>query len=118
MSNSSDFKVDIQYLKLATLNIRGFKNNFKQSSVIRSFKNEKLDIIALQETHLKANDFIRLSKLWSGPILFSEGTNHSLGICILFHKNFNYEETKLIYNNERIMLCSFRVGQDTSFICN
>ena len=70
--------VDRQFLKITTFNVRGFKNILKQSSVLKSFVDEKIDIIALRETHLKANDYLKLSKKWSGPILFSEGSNHSL----------------------------------------
>ena len=110
--------VDRQFLNLATFNVRGFKNNFKQSSVLKSFIDEKIDILALQETHLKAKDYIKLSKKWPGPILFSEGSNHSLGLCILFDKNFKSEETKLIFNNDRVLLCSFKIGQENFYICN
>ncbi len=70
----NDLDIDIQKLTIGTFNLRGFKNGFKQDALIKSFKDQNLNIIALQETHLIEREVDFLKEKWQGPIFFSEGT--------------------------------------------
>ena len=39
-------------LKVATLNVRGLRNSSKQLGIVQKLNRERLDILAIQETHL------------------------------------------------------------------
>lgn len=41
----------------------------------------------LQETHLVADDFTRLQRMWVGKVLGSPAENGKAGVLILIHKN-------------------------------
>ena len=112
-----NLKVDLKTLDIATFNIRGLRNKNKLNAVIDCLKKTRIKIIALQETHLLEKDYEYLEQIWDGPIIFSEGSNYSKGICILFDKYFNDKITH-IFSDDRILLCSFKVGEEIFYLCN
>ena len=57
-------------LKLASLNVRGLKNKFKRLAIFTYLKKQKLDIICLQEAHIKAEDQRIWEKQWGGKVFF------------------------------------------------
>ena len=57
-------------LKILSLNVQGLRNNYKLKSVLRTLKQEKVDIVLLQETYLMEKDLPMIEKLWDGPIHF------------------------------------------------
>ena len=85
---AQQFNVDIDKLNIASFNIRGLRRRKKMNAVIKSLKNSKFEIIALQETHLLKKDIEEFKQLWRDPIIYSEGTNLSKGLCILFNSYF------------------------------
>ena len=116
---ADNLKVDISSLELCTFNIRGLKNTSKANAIINSLKNSKINIIALQETHLIEQDYENyLNHIWQGPIVYAEGTSHSKGLCIMFDSYFKVNDISRIFYNDRILLCSFKVGDEIFFICN
>ena len=110
LSVNQQLNVDKQNLKIGTLNIRGFKNNLKKEALLSFLNETNLDIIALQETHLSHKDYASFK--WNGSVIYSEGTNHSLGLSILFNKSINSNNIKKIFSDERILLCSYKIGQE------
>ena len=113
-----NIEVDIQNLRIGTFNLRGFKNSFKQDALLKTFKDQKLNIIALQETHLENNEIQVLRQKWQGPIYHSDGTAHSKGLCILFDNYFQNYKIELVIKNERILLCSCCIDDNLFFFCN
>ena len=89
-------------MRIATLNIRGLRKKKKMKAVVNFLNKSNLDIIALQETHLLSKDYEHLKEFWNGPVLFSEGTNLSKELCIMFGKYFSSENISIIFSNERI----------------
>ena len=117
--NTNDFSdIDIQSLKIATFNVRGLKNSLKQEAIVKRFKDLKLNIIALQETHLIEQELGLLGKKWQGPIISSDGTNNSKGICILFDCCFDKDKINIIAKNDRFLLCECILGQSKFYVCN
>ena len=66
-----------------SLNARGLRNTFKRKSVLAWIKNQKADIIFLQETHSTENCEALWKKEWKGKIFFSHGTEFSKGVITL-----------------------------------
>ena len=106
-------------LKIATFNVRGFKNQKKRSAVLRNFRLEKLDIIALQETHISDELEIRsLAKLWGGSVHYSPGSNRSKGLITLFHPRFKETDTQVIFHTDRFLISSVLIDNLTFFVIN
>ena len=40
-------------LKIASINARGLRNKLKRISLFKSFKRSKIDIVCIQESHIK-----------------------------------------------------------------
>ena len=92
-------------LQVATFNARGLINKKKRLALLRSFKYEKLDIIALQESHLVEEVCIKdLPTQWRGKIHFSTGTCRSKGLVTLFHPKFAHEHISLLFKSDRIII--------------
>ena len=116
--NTDSFDLEIKNLKISTLNVRGLKNNYKQNAILQAFKELDFDIIALQETHLCENEYFQIESKWDGPCLFSEGTNNSKGLCILFKNLFKNYKIETIFSNDRLLLCALEMGKNIFFIGN
>ena len=87
-------------------------------AVVNSLINSKLEIIAIQESHLLKNEIDSLKQIWQGPLIYSEGTNNSKGLCILFNNYFNNDSISILFSTDRILLCSFKVGEEYFYLCN
>ena len=95
--SGNDANTLIDSFKISTLNTRGFKNKKKRSSLIRIFKQQKLEIIVLQETHkLSEYEERELSLQWGGHVHYSSGTARSKGLITLFNSCFPDSCIKLI----------------------
>ena len=106
-------------LKIATLNVRGFKNKRKRTTLFRKFKSEKLDIIALQETYISNETELReISTQWRGPVHYSFGSNHSKGLITLFNSSFHDNDIDLIFTSDRIILSSVKLENTNIYILN
>ena len=117
-SNDPFFEVDIKGIRIASLNVRGLKNLIKQSAIINHLKTFKIDVLGIQDTHLIQNEENNLKQSWRGPCIFAEGSNNSKGLCILFSNNFNLDQITTIYKNDRILICSLKIGIESFIFCN
>ena len=119
-ATSKGLETDMESLKIATFNVNGLASSkFKKRAIMASLKKCKFDIIALQETHFVKEDYETfMKKNWKGPIIYSEGSTNSKGICILFNNNFQNDKIKVLFLNERFILCSMEIGFELFFIGN
>jgi exonuclease III len=92
-------------LRIASFNARGMTNKNKRKSLFSYFKNNKYDVVCLQETHIIDRDREEWQKQWGGVIFYSEGTNRSKGEVILISKYFK-GEVQLKLSQERILVVS------------
>ena len=84
-------------LKLISLNVRGLRNGNKRRTIFSHLKTQKATIFRLQETYSSSEDKKVWSAEWVGNILFSHGSSHSRGICILLNPSnvtFNLQGVK------------------------
>ena len=94
-------------LKIVSLNVRGLRNGLKRKKIFKMLKENKYDIICLQESYITENVAEIWKKEWGGGMVFSEGTNHGCGQIILIRKQFPYEWEADVVSN-RIMIVRFK----------
>lgn len=70
-------------------------------------KDDKADIVFLQETYLSEIEHSKLKTDWVGQVYFSSFKSHSRGKCILLNRNVHFIFNKLITDpNCRLVLIS------------
>ena len=79
-------------LKLLSLNVQGLRNGNKRRATFSYLKSQKVTIFCLQETYSSPEDKKLWSAKWGASIIYSHGTTHSKGVCILLNPSspFNY----------------------------
>ena len=108
-----------------TLNVRGLRNRVKRRSIFCFLKDQNCDVYFLQETYSEQKDEIIWRGEWGGDILFSHGSLHSRGVCILMNPALNYtfenihkDQTgriisiDLYFNENKLSLCNVYVPND------
>ena len=116
MSNHSGFKGGA--LKIASLNVRGFRNRKKRKGLLYIFKRDNYDAICLQDTHLTLRDRSLIEKEWVGHFHFSKGTNKQYGLLTLFNKKTVDENSKVLFLSNRILISSITINEVDFFIVN
>ena len=104
-------------LRIVSLNVRGMKNKTKRKSLLLHFKNNKYDIICLQESHLTTSDVNLLKREWGGRVYHNEGTSRSRGEVILISKHFK-GEVQVEERHERILIVGVQNESFSFFLAN
>lgn len=74
-------------LQIISLNVRGLRNAGKRKAIFSYLKNQKASIFCLQETFSIKGDEKTWTSEWGGKILFSHGTEHTRGVCVMVNPN-------------------------------
>lgn len=83
-------------ISVASVNVNGARHIRKRAVLYEVFKEKKLDIVFLQETHSDVQEWTRE---WDGISILSHNTAVSGGLAILFSKSFkpvNYDIDEII----------------------
>ena len=104
-------------VSLCTLNVNGFRNTHKRKSIIRILKQNKYDIICLQETHVLNKDRDGWEREWGGLFFSCSNTNQSKGQITLFRKGFPYK-VSTIFSSERTLTSAFETEMGKVNIIN
>ena len=99
MASTSDLKLNI-----ISMNVRGIRNTKKRRSLFSYFKNNKFDIISLQETHLTNKDTNIIEAEWGPNFHISEGTLHSKGMLTLFGFSIKSDDIRLGFKDNRCLV--------------
>ena len=67
------------------MNVRGIRVQIKRRSIFSYLRDHKANIYFLQETYSERADENIRKKNWASELLFSHGTTHSKGVCILIN---------------------------------
>ena len=106
-------------IKSLTLNVQGLRCAKTRQALFRTFKLMRVDIIALQETYLLAEDKTSIEQEWKGPFHMSPATTkHSQGLLTLFNNSLNEFDITLLSSSERILSSSIAFGSETLFVTN
>ena len=104
-------------IKILSLNVKGLRNPVKRRALFLYLKNQRADLYCLQETHSKKEDEIPWASEWGGKILFSHGTEHSKGTCIMQRPNsLFFLKPLLIDPNGRFVFAKINIGDDELFL--
>ena len=69
--------MDINWINFGTLKVRGINENYKIKTLVSDIKKYKLDIVGLQETHMKGSGIVKVDKDYSEK-QFNRGRNPTL----------------------------------------
>ena len=78
-------------LHIITVNVQGIRDKQKRNRFYEWAKNQKADIILVQETHFTDELLPYIRTEWKGEIIHSLGTSQSRGVSIFISKNINAE---------------------------
>lgn len=102
-------------LRIVSLNVRGLRKKHKRAALFNFFKQQKFDIVCLQESHINDKVAHIWEKQWGGKMYYFEGTAYSRGEIILVSKYFTGEVNKekivdrlmvlsILYQNEKLYI--------------
>ena len=86
-------------LEVISLNVNGLRNPRKRKQIFRKLKENKLDVICLQETFVTIDVVEQWEKEWGGELIFNEGTQHEKGQITLIRKNLPFSWSVAIRND-------------------
>ena len=90
-----------------TINVNGLRRKLTRQTVFRSIKKKKIDICFIQESFITDSVKLAFNEDWDGKMIYSPGTQHSLGNIILFDKSFEISNLDIIVKTERLLGVSF-----------
>jgi len=104
---------------LISLNVRGIRDQSKRRSIFSFLKDQKASFYFLQETFSVVEDEPIWKKEWGGRMIFSHGSRHSKGICILIDPSMKENlEYSFSDNAGRIALITVSFNSIKLSLCN
>ena len=109
----------VSRVKIISLNVRGLRNQVKRRSIFSYLKNQKATLYCLQETFSKEEDEKIWSAEWGGQIIFSHGSEHSRGVCLLLSVNSGLSFTTVYADRDgRYIIAKINIGGEQLFVVN
>jgi len=105
-------------LKILSLNVRGLRKQEKQRAIFCYLKKQKASIFCLQETFSKKEDEKIWRAEWGGQIIFSHGSEHSRGVCILVKPNSYPLETIESDEEGQYIFANLKLTTEKLFVVN
>ena len=90
-------------MKIISLNVRGLRNVGERKAIFSYLKNQKPSIFCLQETFSnssKKDDEKIWTSEWGSKIIFSHGTEHARGVCVMVNPNSLFQEKGVEIDHE------------------
>ena len=84
-----------QTLNIFSMNCQGLRNSSKRNDL----KTKNIDILCLQDTHLKASDLSLVEKNWDGEVLLHGLSTNSCGVAILLKNTLQYNTLTIETDN-------------------
>ena len=78
-------------IHLLTLNVQGVRDKNKQARLFQWGKQQKANILFLQETHITNDIQQNFDRQFNGTVAHSPGTSNSRGVAILIHSSINHK---------------------------
>ena len=102
-------------LKLLSLNVRGLRNGNKRRAIFSYLKSQKAIIFCLQETYSSPEDEKLWSTEWGASIIYSHGTTHSKGVCILLNPSSPFNLSSIQVDTEGSFLIAKLTIEENTF---
>ena len=78
-----------------SINVRGLRNKEKRNVFFKWCKDQKADIIFVQETYWTPDIEPVINSEWKGEVFYSHGSNHARGVAVLTKKSIDISLTKI-----------------------
>ncbi len=106
-------------LHFITLNARGLIEKQKRDQIMLWIKNQKADVIFLQETHYTKSIIPFIETEWSGSLFHSFGTSNSRGVSVLISNSapvtvIDHQQT----DDGRVVLVNIEVNDSMYTVVN
>ena len=99
-------------LTIASLNVRGLRDNVKRREVFNWLRRKQLSVYMLQEVHCTENSNHLWAAEWGYQTIFSTYSSNKAGVCILFNNNSNLQIRKLFVDpSGRFIICDIKVNE-------
>ena len=82
--------MNMETIQIESINCRGLRDRNKRLDILEKAKEEKVNILCLQETHLIDTDINQLKQDWNIDYFISGTETNSGGVLIAIDKNFEY----------------------------
>ena len=106
-------------LKVATFNVDGINNFNKRNSIFEKLKEEKIDIIFLQETHVELKNIREVKEHWQGKSIWNPGpSGKSRGTAILFGGNKVTIQNTTTDETGRLIVAKIKIQNDIIQLIN
>jgi len=93
--------MNIQDVKIVSLNVKGISNPVKRSKILSKMKREKAQIVLLQETHLSAIEHEKMRRMGSTRAYYSSyRSGRRRGVIILISQRLPFEYISEISDKE------------------
>lgn len=103
---------NLKNVVINTFNVNGLRNEAKRKDLFRYFKNHKLDLIFLQETHSTIQDEQKWKIEWGGQIWFNHGLSNSRGVAVLLPKRSPIKIEEISTELEgRLLILQLQIGE-------
>ena len=102
-------------LKLLSLNVRGLRNGNKRRAIFSYLKKSKSYNLCLQETYSSPEDEKLWSTEWGAIIIYSHGTTHSKGVCILLNPSSPFNLSSIQVDTEGSFLIAKLTIEENTF---
>jgi len=86
-------------LNCLSLNVKGIRDKIKRKSIFKWCKDQKADVVFLQETHVTSEVETAFDLDWGGKGFHSCGTSKSRGVSIYFGPKCNVENIDVFDDN-------------------
>ena len=104
---------------IISLNVRGLRDQIERKSIFSYLRDQKATFCFLQETYSNSNDEVVWKAEWGGDIVFSHGSCHSRGVCILIYPKVKGKIELLFQDNSgRIVLITSEINGLKVSLCN
>lgn len=87
-------------IKFMMWNVQGMQDKIKRTAVLQYLKNQKVDIVALVETHVTGHLQTALKCPWVGWAYHSTHTNMSRGVTVLIAKSTPFELVSVVSDRQ------------------
>ena len=104
-------------LSVCTINVRGLRSKTKRRALFKFLRNQKYDVMCLQETHLTDKDSDQWKSEWGGELFYSKETARSGGQIVLFRKGIA-EDVSYAHTSPRILGLNVTIDEKFFFVCS
>ena len=83
-----------------SINCRGIRDKIKRADILLKAREEHINILCLQETHMKPEDTETIKKDWNIDFILSGETQNSGGVLIAIDNNFEHIKHKITIDEQ------------------